>query len=358
MKKIHILYTIPNFDTAGSGKVVYDLASKIDTTKFRVSIACSHNRGAFFKEIEKLGHPIHIIATKVSLKPYYKLFFNVKPFKDFLKEKEIDIVHSWDWSSNWSEVLACKLAGVTYVYTKKAMSWGNKHWKIKSYLSNYIITVNNDMQAFFPNKKNQKLIPFGLDTAYYNPQLFTKSTAETKFKIITVANLVPVKGIEVLIKALKQVNSAIVLDVVGDTRDPYAATLKKITTDLNLQDRVSFLGKLPDVRSLLNNADLYVICSKKEGMPMALVEAMSMGIPVLGADVPGIRYVLKEFKNLLFTPSNSEALASKIETMYALAPNERIQLGASLRAYCVSNFNINTFIANHEKLYQDISTTV
>ena len=92
---IKILFTIPNFDTAGSGKVVYDLASKIDTTKFRVSIACSHNRGAFFKEIEKLGHPIHIIATKVSLKPYYKLFFNVKPFKDFLNSEKVLVILHW-----------------------------------------------------------------------------------------------------------------------------------------------------------------------------------------------------------------------------------------------------------------------
>lgn len=54
-KRIKILYTIPNFDTAGSGRVLYDLAKGLDPNKFDISIACRHNRGSFFKEIDSLG---------------------------------------------------------------------------------------------------------------------------------------------------------------------------------------------------------------------------------------------------------------------------------------------------------------
>ena len=50
--KIKILFTIPNFDTSGSGKVVYDLAKNLDKEKFDISIACRNNKGVFFKEIE------------------------------------------------------------------------------------------------------------------------------------------------------------------------------------------------------------------------------------------------------------------------------------------------------------------
>ena len=46
--KIKILYTIPNFDTAGSGKVVYDLVNNIDKTAFSPEICCHHNKGAYF----------------------------------------------------------------------------------------------------------------------------------------------------------------------------------------------------------------------------------------------------------------------------------------------------------------------
>src|SRR5690606_26552945 len=140
---------------------------------------------------------------------------------------------------------------------------------------------------YFPNKKAQKLIPLGLDTEYYNPALFQKKTTNV-FKIITVANLVPVKGIEVLINAVKLLNNdKILLEIIGDDRTEYATELKKRVQELDLQKQILFLGKQVDVRPFLTQADLYIIPSQKEGMPMALVEAMCMAIPVLGSDVSG-----------------------------------------------------------------------
>ena len=53
--RIRILYTIPNFDTAGSTKVVYDLIYGLDKTQFEIEIACQHNKGTFFKDVEALG---------------------------------------------------------------------------------------------------------------------------------------------------------------------------------------------------------------------------------------------------------------------------------------------------------------
>lgn len=355
LNRIRILYTIPNFDTAGSGKVVYDLAKGLDKSKFEVIIACKHNKGEFYKTVETLGVPVYFIDATTPIRPYYTFLKRLHPFKSFLKEHKIDVVHSWHWSSDWSEVLACRLMGIPFVYTKKAMGWGNVHWKIKSYLSNFIITVNSDMRNFFPYKKRQQLIPFGLDTEFYNPESVPKPTGKSEFKIVTVANLVPVKGIETLIKALSMVNPIIKLDIIGDTRDPYAASLQNMVIDLKFQERVRFLGKQADVRKLLVAADLYVIPSKQEGMPMALVEAMCMGLPVLGADVPGIRDLLKDFKEYMFPGSDSEALAHKIEIIFNKPAEEREALGMELREYCLSHFGMSQFVRSHEILYQDLN---
>lgn len=124
MKKIRILYTIPNFDTAGSGKVLYDLANKLDKNIFEVEIACNNSKGKFFKEIEKLNLPIHIFETTKPLRPYYSLFFRIKPVSKFIKENQFDILHSWHWSSDWTEVLATRLAGKKFIYTKKSNDLG------------------------------------------------------------------------------------------------------------------------------------------------------------------------------------------------------------------------------------------
>lgn len=72
-RRIRILFTISNFDTAGSGKVVYDLIYGLDKSKFEIEIACGNDKGEFFKTVKALGLPIHIFETKTSYRPYYSL---------------------------------------------------------------------------------------------------------------------------------------------------------------------------------------------------------------------------------------------------------------------------------------------
>ncbi|WP_047547848.1 glycosyltransferase [Psychroserpens sp. Hel_I_66] len=351
-KKVHILYTIPNFDTAGSGKVVFDLANQLDKDRFKVSIACNHERGRLYEEVKALGLNVHIIQFTVPLRPYYSLLARLQPFKVFLREQHIDIVHSWHYSSDWTEALACKLVRIPFVYTKKAMGWGNKHWKIRSYLSTFIITVNAQMRSFFPNKKHQELIPFGLDTSYYNRKSFNIVKDTGTFKLITVANLVAVKNIEYLLKALYPLKHLpIHLDIVGDMQNNYVDELKRIVKNLGLNSKVSFLGKFSDVRLLLAQSDLYIIPSKKEGMPLALLEAMAMQLPVLGSNIPGIAYVLQEFPDLLFSLSDVNDLSTKIEEIYNLLEKDKEALGFNLREYCIKHFSIEIFIKKHEDLY-------
>ncbi|MBG44357.1 MAG: glycosyltransferase [Aequorivita sp.] len=360
MSKLKILYTIPNFDTAGSGKVLYDLVKGLDKGLYEVEIACSSNRGAFFKEIESLGVPIHIVETTTPYRPYLTLLPRIKRIRKFINENKYDIVHSWHWSSDWTEALATRWAGVKWIYTKKAMSWGNRHWKIRSYLASFIITINDEMRSYFPRKKCQRLIPLGIDTDFYNPNHFPeKSNSVEVFNIITVANLVPVKGVEVLIKAIKKLNdAAIKLTVLGDNANEYGSYLASLCKDLNMEQQVEFLGKKSDVRPYITASDLYIIPTlnegRKEGMPMALVEAMCMAVPVLGSNISGINYVLKDFKNLLFEAGNEILLSQKILDLKILSEAERKKLGNELREYVKANFNYKKFIEAHQKLYKKL----
>ena len=59
-RKRRILFTIPNFDTAGSGKALLNIASRLDNNLFEPHIACLHNKGDYFSVVESSGIPIHI----------------------------------------------------------------------------------------------------------------------------------------------------------------------------------------------------------------------------------------------------------------------------------------------------------
>lgn len=358
-RRLRILFTTSNFDTAGSGKVIYDLIRGLDKNKFDVEIACGDNKGDFFKTIAALGLPIHVFETKTNYRPYSSLFKRIIDIARFFKTNDYNLVHSWQWSNDWTEAIAARLAGAKWIYTKKAMGFESKHWKIKSYLSHFIVTINDEMHTYFPNKKAQRLIPLGIDTEYYNPDHFSIKSETQPFHIITVANLVPVKGIEVLIQAIHDLNDLdLKLIILGDHDNEYGKKIEALTQTLGIQNQVVFHGKQPDVRPHLVEADLYVIPTldegRKEGMPMALVEAMSMAVPVLGSDISGIKFVLKDFQELLFKAGDSKELGRLISKLKSLSFDDRKRIGTDLRAYCIAHFTLQDFIDAHEHLYEQL----
>ncbi|WP_136480579.1 glycosyltransferase [Cognatitamlana onchidii] len=356
-KKIKILYTIPNFDTAGSGKVVYDLVKGLDKTVFSPEICVFHTKGAFFKKIEALNVPIHVFQFTADYKPLVSFAFKVLKICRFFKKHRFDIIHSWHWSSDFSEPLAAKLVGIPFVYTKKAMGWGNKAWLWRSKLSSKIIAINNDMLSDFfksmPNKVIQ--LPLGVDTIEYSPQsknfrlASNLGISDNDFVIATVVNMVPVKGIEVLLDAVKIINNKkIKVLIIGNDKSDYADALKIKYHN----DEFLFLGKKMDVKPYLALSNVFVIPTKnegrKEGMPIAPLEAMAMGIPVIGSNISGIKDILHKYPQFLFEPSNSNDLAEKINFFINNHEFDKLELIHWVR----QNFSLDSFIEQRESFYK------
>lgn len=365
-KPIRVLYSIPNFDTAGSGKVVYDLVKGLDKTKFSPEILVKHTQGSFFKEVEKLGVPIHVFPYETAYKPFWSFPFRLLKVVRFFKAQNWDFIHSWHWSSDVSEVLAARLAGIKFVYTKKAMGWGNKAWRWKSLLSTHVIAINTSMMTEFFNpipKVKASFMPLGLDTEAYKPIERNKNIQaaynlhKTDFVVISVVNMVPVKGIETLIEAvIKTQLKHFKLFLVGDDRSDYVNRLKaKYGTTC---PQIIFTGKQANVQDFLSVADVFVIPTKnegkKEGMPMAPVEAMSMGIPVLGSRVAGITDILKEFEAQLFDAEDVDALCQLLLEFDRMDAKCRKQIGLDMRAKVIQQYNFQQFISTRERLYESL----
>lgn len=361
--RIKILFTIPNFDTAGSGKVVYDLVKGLDKTVFEPEICCFHNKGAFFKSIEQLGVKIHLFQFATPYRPFITFPFRVLKIYKFFKQHQFDTIHSWHWSSDISEPLAAKLARIPFIYTKKAMGWGNRPWIWRSKLSTKIIAINKDMMTQFFSKMKYKVvkIPLGVDVDYFRPLPKSYVTSErirvekTDFVIVSVANLVPVKGIEILLKAVQQLeDKSIKVFIIGDDSSSYGDALKTAFKDENIY----FVGKQLDIRPYLALADVFVIPTKdegrKEGMPIAPLEAMASRRIVLGSNISGINDILEFFKSCLFQADNVEALAKKIQYIQNLTFKEREMLAKRMREHVENEFSLEVCINNHDKFYRTL----
>ena len=153
--KIRILYTIPNFDTAGSGIPLLKIATSLDANYFESQIACLHARGELFQEVKSSGLEVHIIDLYKNARPITKMLKECYQLSKVFKFFSPDIIHSYNYAADYTEPLAARMAGIKWIYTKKNMSWKGpsyRGWCLRTFLANGIIAQNSDMiDDFFYN---------------------------------------------------------------------------------------------------------------------------------------------------------------------------------------------------------------
>jgi glycosyltransferase involved in cell wall biosynthesis len=140
-------------------------------------------------------------------------------------------------------------------------------------------------------------------------------STRTVFRVVTVGSLAQrYKGVDVLLRAIRHGRARgmdLRLTVIGDGQ--YRAELEVLAEDLGVAQAVQFLGKLSagaEVRKQLDQSELFVLASRTEGLPRALVEAMARGLPCIGTTVGGIPELLDV--NDMVPPGDAEALARKM----------------------------------------------
>ncbi len=364
-KKWKILFTIPNFDTAGSGRALLNLCSRLDKNLFDVYISCSHSKGFLFKKVISSGIPFYINDNQVEMKPRLVGLFKCYQLSKFFKKLNMDLIHSFHYGPDYSEALAAKIAGIPWVYTKKNMNWGGSSkngWQIRSMLSSHIILQNTDMKKlFFKRYKKISLVPRGVNTDEFIPirkqmSLVKKhNILKNEVVILSVANLSPVKGIDILIRSFKKLSKTykfIRLFIVGDKESDYGLKMEKMAKESPFGFKVHFTGKVNNVINYYSIADIFVLptIKKGEGCPVSLLEAMSCGIPSIASNVSGIKDILAPFPELLFTAENSDSLTEKLENLIMAEVDKK----ESYRKHILKKYDITFEVKNHEQIYKRI----
>jgi glycosyltransferase involved in cell wall biosynthesis len=146
------------------------------------------------------------------------------------------------------------------------------------------------------------------------------ATFRPPFRVVTVSSLEqPYKGVALLIRAVglcRERGLAVSLSVVGDGRE--RPRLETITRDLSLGEHVHFVGQVASPRDVvphLETAHLFVLASRTEGLPQALVEAMALALPCVGSDTGGIPELLSTDDRV--PVGSASALAEKLATVLA-----------------------------------------
>jgi glycosyltransferase involved in cell wall biosynthesis len=173
----------------------------------------------------------------------------------------------------------------------------------------------------------------------------------------TVANLLPLKGYEVMLDALPAVLSAMPAAhylIIGGGEAEYSARLKAITVKRGIAERVHFAGFKESVGSYLSALDLYVHPSLKEAFGLAVVEAMAMGKAVVATTTGGLPEVVAQGETgLLVPPGDAESLAAAVVSLLE-DKVRREQMGRSGKARAQARFSLDTSVRHMEQLYGEV----
>ena len=352
------MFTIPNFQSAGSGHALLQLACGLKRKGFEIHIMIKHDRGILISKYLEYGIDFHIHPFESPARPLSLLIKNCWRTSRMFKEIGPDIIYSYHYSADYSEPLAAWMSGIPWMYIKKNMSWygpSKNAWYIRSLLAKKINIQNTEMEKEFlyPFSKKLVQIPIGVDTNHFKPQPLGK---EQKFTFVHISTLLPVKGVEILLKAYKLFCTRISenshqLWVVGPDQDAYVEQLKR---EYAHNPHIIFTGKRSDVPILLNKAHCFIQSSlnegRREGAPIALQEAMACGLPCIGSKVAGINDQLSGFEFMQYESKNPEELCALMLNTYRMSIEERQKLGNAMREKVLREYSLDLEIQKTEAL--------
>lgn len=145
---------------------------------------------------------------------------------------------------------------------------------------------------------------------------------------LCLARLTPQKRLDVLLRAWAQVSPAALLLVAGD--GPLRQEHEALARDLGIAGTTRFLGPRQDVATLLAAADLGVLSSDWEGLPIAALESMSAGLPMVATSVDGLKELVGDHEGLLVPAGDPGALAAALTELLSDGPRRRAA-GAAAR---------------------------
>lgn len=252
------------------------------------------------------------------------------------REAQIQLMHAHTPRSAMIASLVARRTGIPWVYhvhsptardsTRSLQNWINDAVERLSLSNaNRIITVSKSLRREMLRRgwSRKRVVAIANGVAEQEPIFALDRLERPQWTLGMVALIRPRKGIEVLLQAFREVwhrHPETRLDVIGGFETPeYEKQVRDLTLQLGLESAVRWKGFTRDVTSALREMDALVLPSLfGEGMPMVVLEALAVGLPVIATRVEGTPEVVRDGREgYLAQPADSSSLAQSIEKLIA-----------------------------------------
>jgi glycosyltransferase involved in cell wall biosynthesis len=364
-----VLLLIKGLGRGGAEQLLVNAARHFDTTRFTFEAAYLLPwKDALVGELEAAGVTVHCLDGARDPRWIGRL-------RRLVEDRAIDIIHAHSpVAAAGARTLFSRNRRVRIVYTehnmwsryKAATAWGNA---VTYPRNDLVFAVSDEVRGSirYPGVLSRRDYP-PVETLYHgpDPETILSSAAvdgvRDEFEIPddapivgTVANLKAHKGHEYLLEA-----AALVRDELPDVRfmwvglGPMEDGLRRRAERMGLNGTILFTGFREDAPRLMREFDLFALPSLHEGLPIALVEAMTLGVPVVATIAGGTPEVIEDGHQGFLVPSRDpRSLADRILKMLR-DDTLRGQMGEAARLRA-AEFDIRKSVARMERAYEEVS---
>jgi len=368
MKKTKVIHIVEDLNIGGLERVIESIVIGLNRNKYDVEVWCLAKGGAIAEGLIRKGINLKILGMSSYYNP-----LNILKLSCYLKNSRLKIIHLHGYFGNTFGRLSAVLARVplkishvhtTYYNLKKRNILIEK---ILAYFTDKIICISKATKKFVEefegiSGKKTCVIYNGISPVgklSYRTAVKRNSYNFSKDDIIaiTVASLTHHKGHRILIDSISLLSKKYLnlkLLIVGE--GPLRATLESYVRDKGLSSTIIFTGEKNNVFPFLIISDLLILSSiEREGLGLALIEAMAAGLPLIGSNLGGIPEVIENNVNgILITPGNSNSLAEAIERLIS---NQilRDEMGKQGQRIYLEKFSGKIMLNKIESLYDRLS---
>ncbi len=333
--KVRVAIVCGSMNIGGGETMAAKLAGYIDRSKFDVKyfVIANYidNQIAAGLRDSKTDFECLELPNSFSFNSYRKFAQAMKVYSPDVIHCHLDVSYSWVWAILNNKPLITTMHSDPFIRRDKRVA---TVMKMKS--------IQGKLRVIGCSKRTMELVQrcYHLKDSQigyiYNPISVNDFTpaplSNTQINFVAMGRLHKVKNYPLMLHAFKVVSEAygdIRLSIAGS--GPLENELKELVEQLNIKDKVEFLGNVRDVPNLLNKMDALLLSSVSEACPMAILEAMASGLPVIATDVGGVSELVSD--NGIVVPSEDvEAFASAM-TMIIESPTLLRNMGCKGRLY-------------------------
>lgn len=370
--KVKICHVVYRFSTGGLENGLVNLINCLPSENFEhVIVTLQGHSPEFFGRLNK-----SVAIFDLNKQPGKDVAVFWRAWKLFRKLNP-DILHTRNLAALEMQVIGF-FAGIPYrIHGEHGWDINDpngtviRYQKLRKFVGHFIhrfIALSKEQEQYLLDKvriseaKVQRICN-GVDTEKFSDQLFatnklhrTESGASNgKIVIGCVGRLAPIKGHSVLLKAFKKVSDAcdqqVCLKIAGDGEE--RESLEVCARDLNITDRITFMGNQANIPEVMAGFDFFVLPSLAEGISNTILEAMAAGLPVIATDVGGNADLVTDNETGLIVPSNSPDDLANAMIRLIKEPETCKDFSVKGRSKACSEFSLSTMVARYHQLYQN-----